>query len=91
MKAKRIERDAKTDGIALVRVPVPDAGFRNLPAGSRWSRCSLPSTRSPPTVPAAQCGLGVLLGAQVFLGDARAHATWVGDAALHRPRRLPAA
>ena len=83
-EAKRIERDAKTDGIALVRVPVPDAGVRDLNKERRWSVQPALDQVAAYRADGYRCELNhVLLGAQVFLGDPLgAHATWVGDMAF---------
>ncbi len=83
-EAARIQRDAETDGIALVRVPVPDAGMREIDHQRLWS--VQPAVKQVAAYRDAgyRCGLNhVLLGAQVFTGDPLgAHATWVGDMAF---------
>ena len=83
-EAERILRDATTDGIDVVRVPVPDAGLREINRQRRWS--VEPALKQVNAYRAAgyRCELNhVLIGAQVFTGDPLgAHATWVGDMAF---------
>jgi subtilisin family serine protease len=83
-EAGRIKRDAETDGIDLVRVPVANLKPREINKQQRWSVEPVLEQLDAYRADGYRCELNhVLLGAQVFTGDPLGvPATWVGDIAF---------